>query len=239
MTEDAFRIVVTVAVVLACIAFIVQAAIVFALYRVARKTQGNAERFMAKAEPVIAKAQPVLDKASGVIDQFGPVIAKTGPAIDQARIAIQRALPAIDRAGPMIDETREALAKTTVFIDRAAEVTATANLVIADARPQLAKLSQEAVEVAHLGREQAERIGDLLHDAGDKARARLAQVDQTVESTIEQVGNASVTVKRAVLRPVREVTGVAAGFSAVVSTLVRGHRRSSVDAATQDEEMFI
>jgi hypothetical protein len=41
------------------------------------------------------------------------------------------------------------------------------------------------------------------------------------------------------MRPVREVNGLAAGISAVVSTLVRGHRRSSVDSATQDEEMFI
>jgi hypothetical protein len=46
-------------------------------------------------------------------------------------------------------------------------------------------------------------------------------------------------MKRAVMRPVREVNGIAAGISAAVSTLVRGHRKSSVDEATQDEEMFI
>jgi hypothetical protein len=42
-----------------------------------------------------------------------------------------------------------------------------------------------------------------------------------------------------VLRPVREVNGIAAGISAAVSTLVKGQRKSSVDAATQDEELFI
>ena len=51
----------------------------------------------------------------------------------------------------------------------------------------------------------------------------------------EQVGDA---VKRAVMRPVREANGLAAGISAAVSTLVRG-QKSSVASATQDEEMFI
>jgi hypothetical protein len=41
-----------------------------------------------------------------------------------------------------------------------------------------------------------------------------------------------------VLRPVREANGIAAGIAAAVSTLMRG-RKSSVDSATQDEEMFI
>jgi hypothetical protein len=81
-------------------------------------------------------------------------------------------------------------------------------------------------------------VGDLLHDAGDRARARLEQVDHTVEATVQQLEQVSNTVKKAVSRPVREVNGIAAGISAAVSTLVRGHK-SRVDSATQDEEMFI
>jgi len=38
---------------------------------------------------------------------------------------------------------------------------------------------------------------------------------------------------------VREVNGIAAGIGAALATLMRGHRRSRVDSATQDEEMFI
>ena len=39
--------------------------------------------------------------------------------------------------------------------------------------------------------------------------------------------------------PLDEVNGTAAGISAMVSTLVRGRRKNSVDSATQDEEMVI
>ena len=90
-----------------------------------------------------------------------------------------------------------------------------------------------------MGREQVQRIGDLLHDAGDRARTRLDQIDQTVENTVEQIGQAGDAMKRAVMRPVREANGLAAGISAAVSTLVHHSRKPSVDQATQDEEMFI
>ena len=80
-------------------------------------------------------------------------------------------------------------------------------------------------------------MGDLLHDAGNRTHARLEQIDHAVEATIKQIENG--TVKSAVLRPVREVSGIAAGISAMVATLVRGRHKSSVDSATQDEEMFI
>ena len=60
-----------------------------------------------------------------------------------------------------------------------------------------------------------------------------------MSATVEQIENVSGAVKNAVLRPVREVNGIAAGISAAVSTLVRGQHKSSVDSATQDEEMFI
>jgi hypothetical protein len=39
------------------------------------------------------------------------------------------------------------------------------------------------------------------------------------------------------MRPVREVNGVAAGISAAMTALTR--KKSAVDSATQDEEMFI
>ena len=78
-----------------------------------------------------------------------------------------------------------------------------------------------------------------MTDAENRARTRLEQIDATVGSTVEQVEQVSQGVKRAVTRPVREVNGIAAGVAAAVSTLVNGPRRSSVDSATQDEEMFI
>jgi len=66
----------------------------------------------------------------------------------------------------------------------------------------------------------------------------MDQIDHTVEHTVEQVEHVGDAVKRAAMKPVRELNGLAAGVSAAVSSLVKG-RKYSVDTATQDEEMFI
>jgi uncharacterized protein YoxC len=105
-------------------------------------------------------------------------------------------------------------------------------------RPRIAEVSSEVAGIARSGREQMERIGEVLEDATGRVHNRLEQIDQTVDHTVEQIGQAGDAVKRAAMRPVREVNGLAAGISAAVSSLVKG-RKSSVDSATQDEEMFI
>jgi methyl-accepting chemotaxis protein len=217
MSEETFRIVVTVAVLLACIAFIVQAGIALAMYFVARKMQRKVEPLVDRAQPLIAKAGPVIDKIGPMIDKFGPVAEKAGPAIEKAG-------KVIEKVGPVVDN--------------AASVLATANRIVEENRPRVAEVAGDVAGIAKSGRAQVERLGELLQDAGDRARERLEQIDQSVGSTVEQVEHVGESVKRAVMKPVREVNGLAAGISAVVSTLVKG-RKSSVDHATQDEEMFI
>ena len=214
MSEETFRILVAAAVLIACLAFVVQAGIVFALFRLTRKMQDKSDGLMVRAEPLLAKVEPVLDKA-------GPVIERIGPALDSISAASAKFGPAMERAGVLLQSVNQAVA--------------TANQVMQDARPRIAVISDETAAIVHSGREQVERMGDLLHDAGDRARTRLEQIDRAVETTVSQID----AVKGAVLRPVREVNGIAAGISAAVSTLVRGQHKSSVDSATQDEEMFI
>jgi ABC-type transporter Mla subunit MlaD len=232
MTEDVFRIVVSAGVGVAALAFVVQACVVIAFYRGTKKTQQRLMAFAEKAEPLVAKIEPVLDQAAPVVEKVGATVERLGPVIDEIRPALQKAGPALERIGPAADKVGE-------MVDKAKGILVTANRIMEDTRPKIAQLSAETVAIARSGRDQVERLGDLLHDASDRARNRLEQIDQTVENTVGQVEHAGDTVKRAVMRPVREVNGIAAGISAAVSTLVHGSRKSSVDAATQDEEMFI
>jgi hypothetical protein len=232
MPEETFRIVVAAAVLIACLAFVVQAGVVLALFRLTRKMQQKTARFMEVAEPVLARVEPVLD-------QVGPVIERIGPALDAISDTATRLGPAIDRFLPVIDKTIVIVERAGVLVQSANQATLTANQLLREVRPRISQISEETAAIVHAGREQVERVGDLLHDAGDRARARLEQINHDVESTVKQIEHVSETVKSAVLRPVREVNGIAAGISAAVATLVRGQHKSSVDSATQDEEMFI
>ena len=176
MPEDLFRWVVAGAVILACLAFVVQSVVFVLMYRVARKTQ-------------------------------------------------TRVLPLVDRAEPILN---------------------TAHEVLVENKAKIAEITEEAVAIAKTARAQADRIGDLLSDSAERAKARLAQIDRTVDETVEQVEHVveqvehvGDAVKTVVMKPVKEVNGLMAGMKAALTTLAGNNRRHSVDHATQDEEMFI
>jgi ABC-type transporter Mla subunit MlaD len=238
MPEDIFRVVVTVAVLLACIAFMVQAVVAVAFYKSVRKIQQKVEGLSDKVEPLMAKIEPVIEKVGPMIDKAVPVVERLGPMMDGATQTLERMRPVIDRTVQVIGKIGVVVEQAGPAVDSARQVLASANQVIVDARPRISEFTDEAVAVAHSGREQVERIGELLHDVGDRARARLEQIDESVGNTVGQVGQVGDAMKRAVLRPVREANGLAAGISAAVSTLVHP-RKASPGSATQDEEMFI
>jgi len=231
MTDEIFRWIATGGVVLVTIAFVVQAVAAIAVSRGLRHLQGKITGFLATAEPAIARLEPMIERATVLMDAATPqieiagaTIEKAGPVLERARIAIDKASTAIDRAGPLIDQARTTLAN--------------ANLAIEENRPKVSEITEQVAEIARTGREQVDRLGALLEDAGNRARARLAQIDDTVAETVEQVGEVGGALKRAAMLPVREASGVAAGISATVSTFVKG-RKYPPDMATQDEEMFI
>jgi hypothetical protein len=98
----------------------------------------------------------------------------------------------------------------------------TANRIMDDAVPHIKEVTRDAVTIAKSGREEVERLGDLLHDVSECTRTRLDQVDNLVESTVANIEHVSDTVKFAVMKPVKEVNGLAAGITAVVATLIHG-----------------
>ena len=239
MSDDLFRLVIALAVVVACIAFVVQALVAFALYKAIHSIQLRTETLAGKFEPLFEQSGPVIQKVGPMIERAGPVLERLGPMLDRAGQTMEHFGPAIDGAAAMVGRIGKVAEQTGPVLESAQRVLANANQVVLDSRPRIAEFSDEAVAVAHSARKQVERVEGLLNDVSDRAKARVEQIDHSVESTVEQVGQVGDAVKRAVMRPVREASGLAAGISAAVSTLVKHPHKSSPDKATQDEEMFI
>ncbi len=225
MSDDVFRIVVAAGVVVAALAFVVQAIVGIATLGAAKKMQQKLVALADRAEPVIDRIGPTVDKIGPVLERAVPVIDKAGAAIDKIGPTIERIAPVVEKFGPVAEKASELLTAT--------------QQIVQETRPQVSEISHQLVEITKSGREHVDRFGNLLNEAGDRARTRLEQIDATVGHTVEQVEQVSQNVKRAVTRPGREVNGIAAGVAAALNTLLRGPRRSSVDSATQDEEMFI
>ena len=117
-----------VAVLIVWLAFVVQAGVMIALFRLSRKMQAKTAGFMEKAESVLAKVEPVFDKIT-------PVIEKIGPALDAINAAAAKLGPAIDRFLPVADKTIVVVERTGVLIQNVNRVTAAANLIMQDVRP--------------------------------------------------------------------------------------------------------
>src|ERR1035438_1977920 len=176
MSEETFRIVVAAAMLIACLAFVVQAGVVIALFRLTRKMQARTAGFIEKAEPVLAKVESVFDK-------IGPVIEKIGPALDSINAAAAKVGSAIDRFRPVVDRAVVVVERTGGLIQSGNRVTATANLIMEDVRPRIADISDQTFAIVRSGREQVECVGDLLHAAGDRTHARLEQIDHLARFT--------------------------------------------------------
>jgi ABC-type transporter Mla subunit MlaD len=149
-------------------------------------------------------------------------------------------LAAIYRAGKEAQKAgKEAQHRLGPLVDRFEAILTTSSKILEENRPRIADITTETLAVARTARQQAERIGELMDDASGRAKVRIAQIDQTVGHTVEQVEHAGEAVKSAVMKPVKEVNGIVAGVKAALNTYAQGGNRNSPEHATQDEEMFI
>ncbi len=70
MTEDVFRIIVAVGVILACIAFLVQAGVMAALYFITKGTRSRVEPLVERLEPLVAHAEPTLSSVQKLLSNL-------------------------------------------------------------------------------------------------------------------------------------------------------------------------
>jgi ABC-type transporter Mla subunit MlaD len=125
------------------------------------------------------------------------------------------------------------------FVTTANNFLTTSGKLLEENRPRIAGVTAEALAIAKAAREHADRIGELIDDANGRAKARIAQFDETLGATMVQVEHATEAVKSAVTRPAKEVNGIVAGVKAALNTYAQGGNRNSPEHATQDEAMFI
>jgi hypothetical protein len=134
---------------------------------------------------------------------------------------------------------KDAQNKIGPLIQKVEAILTTSGRIVDENRPRISDITAETLMIAKTARHHVESISRLIDDAEQRAKARVAQIDQTVEQTVEQVEQATEAVKTVIMKPVREANGIVAGVKAALSTYARGGTRNSPDHVTQDEEMFI
>ena len=109
---------------------------------------------------------------------------------------------------------------------------------VSDIVDRAKEIATNAKNVSDVAKDQAHRWAEVGRDVADRTKAQVARVDAALDETVDQVHHAGDNVRTAVMKPVREASGVIAGIRAAVTSYAQG-RRPTIDHITQDEEMFI
>lgn len=132
-----------------------------------------------------------------------------------------------------------------VLAPRAESVLDVAEKTLTEGRKQLADVSAQvngvignANEILEISKAQVVRVDDFLADASGRARHQMERVELLIDDTLNRVQDTVAAVQGNILKPVREINAVAAGFRTAFQTLTKG-ARPSVAQATAEEEMFI
>jgi hypothetical protein len=110
--------------------------------------------------------------------------------------------------------------------------------LLSELRPRIETVASNASESSTLVRAQIQRVDATLSDILDRTRLQVIRADELMTRTFDQVEDTTETVHRAVVSPVRQLSGLVAGVTAGLDFLL-GARRNRDGAHATHDEMFI
>jgi CBS-domain-containing membrane protein len=113
----------------------------------------------------------------------------------------------------------------------------TSRVAVDDSRKLIDEVSTKAGEILDLARKQLARIDEVLEDASSRARIQLDRAELILDDTMTRAHETVAMVHAGVVKPLREIQGLAIGLRAAINFFTRGRRDPL--RATADEEMFI
>ena len=114
----------------------------------------------------------------------------------------------------------------------------TTKTTVEQSRKQIADITTQATEIMESTKRQLAMVEGVVSDASARAKVELERVELVLDDTLNRAHEAVATVHDGIMRPLREINGIAVGIRAALAYMARGNRPSP-DQATSDEEMFI
>jgi ABC-type transporter Mla subunit MlaD len=142
--------------------------------------------------------------------------------------AVYRAVLSMQKA------VADAIPKVESLVERADAVLPKVDALVESTKATVDE-SRKLVESANA---QLAKVDEVVTDVISRARIQMNRVEMVLDDTLDTAQQTVNVVSRGVLRPLREIQGLAAGIQAAFGYLARSGR-PSVDRATSDEEMFI
>jgi F0F1-type ATP synthase membrane subunit b/b' len=113
----------------------------------------------------------------------------------------------------------------------------TSRVTLEESRATIAEIRQKSNLILDTGHKQIKTLESILSDAAERTSKQMAYAEAVVQDALSRVEDTVGMVHKGVLKPLRGITGIAAGVGAAVQYLLR--RSPNPERATLDEEMFI
>src|SRR5277367_937340 len=113
-----------------------------------------------------------------------------------------------------------------------------ARTTVDQSRLQLVEMTGKANDILDSTKAQMRKVEEVVDDATSRAKIQLERVEIVMDDTLSRTHETVVAVNAGILKPLREINGIAVGIKTAFAYLSRGGR-PNVAEATSDEEMFI
>jgi hypothetical protein len=113
----------------------------------------------------------------------------------------------------------------------------TSKIAVDDGRKLIDEVSKRTTDILDVTKRQLARVDEVLEDASARVRVQLDHAEMILDDTMNRAHETVALVHGGILKPLKEIQGVAAGLRTAVNFLMRG--RPDPARAHADEEMFI
>lgn len=133
---------------------------------------------------------------------------------------------------------REMQDNVSTLMPQAKAILSKAESTVDHSKNKIIEITDKASEMMDLSKAQLIKLDSVITDASERAHVQLERAELVVDDAVSRVHESVVAVHSGILKPIREIQGVAAGVKTAFSVLLR-RGRPTVAQATQDDEMFI
>ncbi len=138
----------------------------------------------------------------------------------------------------MYKATKAMQEKVMPLVPKVEGLMAVATTTVDASRRQISDITTKANDILDSTKRQLAKVEEVVTDASGRAKVQMDRVELVLDDTMTRAHETVATVHNGVMRPLREINGIALGIRTAFSHMARGGR-PSVAEATSDDEMFI
>jgi ABC-type transporter Mla subunit MlaD len=128
--------------------------------------------------------------------------------------------------------------KVDSLLPKVESLVSIATTTVEQSGKQINEITTRANDILDSTKRQLAIMEDVVGDAAVRAKVQMERVELVLDDTLSRAHETVSVVHDGIMRPLREVNGIAVGIRAALGAIARGNR-PTVDRATSDEEMFI